>query len=247
LSHRWLSSLKLSNNLVVLAAPTLRALQSYAHASRLQRAVLQLLSQELAPEEIQDLRDTFLRLGTGHKGTIGTSELQAAILAVSDSTAHGKQGDCEASPLNSSADGQLADQDSLRLLLKVLDANGDEQIYYSDFIAATMGAKAIAYPETLWAVFSRLDADRSGTISERDFKSVIGETFEGVDVHMLVQEVDSSRTGEIAFDDFEHLLQEYGAQFAPLDVNALHLEETKVVCDPPMAIPSSLHSQITSL
>jgi len=60
----------------------------------------------------------------------------------------------------------------------------------------------------LRAAFDRFDADRSGTISARDLHNVLGETFEGVSVEILLQEADQHGKGEVTFDDFMKVIEE---------------------------------------
>merc|ERR1719171_2146832 len=78
MNHRWLSgsagALK-----PVLSAAAVRSIDSYAGAPSLRRAVLQLLARELAPEEVGELRSTFLDMAGNQEGTVRLSELKAAI------------------------------------------------------------------------------------------------------------------------------------------------------------------------
>lgn len=60
-------------------------------------------------------------------------------------------------------------------LFEVLDANGDEQVYYSDFLAATLDVRKQIRKEAVLSAFHRLDADGSGSISPDDLRKVIGE------------------------------------------------------------------------
>lgn len=96
----------------------------------------------------------------------------------------------------------------LEELFSHLAASGDEQIYYSDFLAATMEARSRMREEAVRAAFRRLDADDSGLISVEDFQSVIGETFEGIDVEQIVKEVDTNGAGGISSDAFLRVLED---------------------------------------
>merc|ERR1712194_486614 len=103
---------------------------------------------------------------------------------------------------------QRADSGVLDELFMMLDANGNERIYYSDFLAATMERRTNIREEAVRATFHRLDADGSGTISVEDFRNVLGETFEGVNVEELVREVAPDGSGI----DFKTFLQVLGNQ-----------------------------------
>lgn len=96
-------------------------------------------------------------------------------------------------------------------LFDTLDANGDERIYYSDFLAATLEKRTDIREEALRAVFHRLDADQSGALSAEDFRTVLGETFEGVNVDEMINEAGLGKAGEISFDAFMQMLGRHDA------------------------------------
>jgi len=295
LKHPWLTR-GLATMPAALSRDALRSLQRYADASRIRRAVLQLLAQELGPEETRELREVFLAIDKSNEGTIRLRDLKDAIRSgASRSPARRKKvTDCYSSPKVrggqnpygspnpysspkihgspnphaspapyaspaqftspnpyatpnphaspnilriptpaaaqspfggesgvsvSSAGSPTTPARTLRRapscvldeLFSMLDANGDEQIYYSDFLAATMQARSRLREESVRATFHRLDADSSGTISVQDFTEVLGETFEGVSVEELVKEADPSHHGEITFEAFMKVLEDHDA------------------------------------
>jgi len=100
-------------------------------------------------------------------------------------------------------------------LFQAMDVNGDQQIYYSDFLAATMCEDHKVREEHLRAAFRRLDADNSGTISSADILSTLGAAFEGVEAHRLMRDAglspsscSPSAQGEISFNTFVKVLSE---------------------------------------
>jgi len=227
LKHKWLieqETKMCKKPSVELPREALRGLRHYQRTSHVRRAVLQLLAQELAPTEACELRELFLSMDTNGEGTIRLSELKEAIRgpAVSDGT--GGTDEPVSPPASMGAPrepmtpaGMLkrAKSQTLIQLFEVLDANGDEQIYYSDFLAATMDARTQLREETLRAAFHRLDADGSGTLSASDFRRVLGDTFEGVDVQLLANQADKTGKGEISFDDFLQLVEACDASPTP--------------------------------
>ena len=70
------------------------------------------------------------------------------------------------------------------------------------------------------SAFHRLDADGSGSISPEDLRKVIGETFEGVNVELLVREADAACKGELSFQDFCGILDSSDASAGRLRVMA---------------------------
>lgn len=100
-------------------------------------------------------------------------------------------------------------------LFGLLDANGHQRIYYSDFLAATMEARCRLREEAVRAAFNRLDADRSGTICAEDFRCVIGKTFEGIDVEELVEQADPHGEGSIDYSTFLRVLEDRDVSPSP--------------------------------
>lgn len=221
LSHRWIKARHTAGR-PVLDKDALRSLRHYADTSRARRAVLQLLAQELAPEETKELRDTFLALDSTGEGTISLSELKRAIRGEDEAgetggTASGAVSGASTpkSPRTPAARLRRAKSEVIGSLFEVLDANGNEQVYYSDFLAATLDVRKQIRKEAVLSAFHRLDADGSGSISPDDLRKVIGETFEGVNVELLVREADAACKGELTFQDFLSLLDSTDASVSP--------------------------------
>lgn len=220
LGHRWIETRHSDRAEPVLEKDLLRSLRRYADTSRVRRAVLQLLAQELAPEETTELRDLFLSMDKSGDGTISMLELKEAIRS------SGQAQDLPSSPTMQTYDGGMspktpaarlmrAKSEVIANLFDVLDANGDEQVYYSDFLAATMDARKQFRKEAVLSAFHRLDFDSSGTISADDLRHAIGETFEGVNVELLVKEADAACRGELDFQDFLGVLEQTDATLSP--------------------------------
>jgi calcium-dependent protein kinase len=200
LNHPWLVSASPNSIKPVLPAAALRSIGSYADAPSLRRAILQLTARELAPNDAADLRSAFLQIAGDEEGTVTFSELKAAIRG-DESQSHSDK-----DPKTPARRLRRAKTQQLKELFHMMDANGDEQIYYSDFLAAAMDQKLTE--EQLWAAFRRLDADNSGAISVEDIQSVIGNTFEGLDAQHLFEDAEFSpcANGEIGFDSFRRAL-----------------------------------------
>lgn len=215
LQHRWLAKLEGNRaNVNPLDIETLRNLRRYMEASRVKRAVLQLLALELEPDETKELKDIFMSLDTSTKGTVNFLELKEAIRqsrnpAEMSPGAPGTSG--ALSPRTPASRLKRSNTASLQELFEVLDANGDEEIYYSDFLAATMSTRGALREEAVRSAFHRLDADDSGTIGANDLKRVLGDVFEGVNTELLVQEATKDGRGEVSYADFLRLLQESDA------------------------------------
>jgi calcium-dependent protein kinase len=202
LNHEWLVNTAPNPPSPRLSAATIRSIGSYAVAPSLKRAVLQLLVQELEPSDVADLRRTFLELADEEEGTVSFSRLKAAIR---DDTPASQ---VDTDPKTPSRKIRRAKTEQLKALFEVMDVNGDDRIYYSDFVAATMNENFVLREEHIRATFHRLDADHSGAISPEDLQAVIGDTFEGLETSQLIEDAGFGPTahGELDFESFTRVL-----------------------------------------
>jgi len=244
LAHRWMQARSALQSQPNLDRETLRSLRRYADASRVRRAVLQLMAQELAPSETMELRELFLSMDKTGAGTVSLSDMKDAIrgsredamvmsLGSYDPQDPVSPGGC-GTPKTPAARLRRAKSEVISDLFEVLDANGDEQVYYSDFLAATMDARKQLREEAVLAAFNRLDVDHSGAISVDDLKRAIGDTFEGVNVELLVKEADAACRGELSFEDFMNVLEESDATLSPKAKNKARLPPSSFF--PPSAV-----------
>jgi len=223
LCHTWL--VRKQENQIKLSRSALRSLSAFSKATKVRRAVLLLLAQELGPEDTLELRQTFLAIDTTSEGTICLRDLKDAIRsssALSPVKNKAKQ-DCSdawsplaarGSPVSPQSEGEMAiemvspartlrraNSHTLSELFGILDANGDERIYYSDFLAATIEVRSKLQEETVRAAFRRLDADGSGTISASDFTEVLGDSLATSEVRSFLEQMDPQR-GEMTYAAF---------------------------------------------
>lgn len=87
-----------------------------------------------------------------------------------------------------------------------MDVNGDEQVYYSDFLAAAMNSDMQLKEEHIRAAFHRLDADHSGAISVEDIENSIGDAFDAFESDEIVKDAGFSPSGGIDYEGFVGLL-----------------------------------------
>lgn len=208
LQHPWLAGTAPAQP-VVLGRDLLRSLHRYAEASRARRAALQLLARELTPAEVQELQEMFLALDGGGYGTISLRDLKDAIRG--ESAASPGAYSPTLSPVTPARALRRADSCVIDEVCGLLDANGDERICYSDFLAATMEARLRNRDEAVRAAFGRLDQDSSGAISLEDLRAALGDTFEGKDVEELLAEAKLDGASEISFPAFVRVLEGHDA------------------------------------
>eukprot|EP00439_Symbiodinium_sp_Y106_P069625 s861_g12.t1 len=225
LQHPWLTKTFVDVAEPKLGPSVLVSLQQYSSKSKMQRLLLQLLAQELAPEEVSEMRELFMKLDSDARGTIRLCDLKDAMRRHSRRAKH-------QSPTNSRWTEQLLSPkmrashrrrlrqetapllgsppaDEAEHIFSVLDANGDEEVYYSDFLAATASVRWQLRREVLRKIFNRFDRDRSGTISMHEVQLVLKESLEEGSVEELLEEskVALDSNGEISFEAFVNLFE----------------------------------------
>merc|ERR1712048_798362 len=92
-------------------------------------------------------------------------------------------------------------------IFKALDASHDEEVHYSEFLAAMISSRITLHESLLRGAFERFDADHSGFITSDDLRLVLGDSFEGAKVGEIIAEVDQSGEGKVSYGDFVEYLR----------------------------------------
>mmetsp|Transcript_73616 Transcript_73616/g.172434 ORF Transcript_73616/g.172434 Transcript_73616/m.172434 type:complete len:596 (-) Transcript_73616:8-1795(-) len=221
LQHVWLTKAAGSSK-PKLDRSVLVSLHQYISKSKMQRLLLQLLAWELSPEDVGEMRELFMKIDSDARGTIRLGDLKDAMRrharrARPSPTAsrRGHQPHASREAVCRTAVRQMTAPflsthaiDEAEQIFAALDANGDDEVYYSDFLAATVSVRWQLQHEVLRKIFNRFDKDRSGTISVEEVKLVLSESVEeGSSVEELLQEsqVVLDNNGEISFEAFVDL------------------------------------------
>jgi len=83
-----------------------------------------------------------------------------------------------------------------------LDVSHDDEIHYSEFLAAMMSSRFQLHDNLLKATFRRFDADSSGYITADNLRTVLGEGVSDADVNLIVAQLDTSKDGLISYEEF---------------------------------------------
>mmetsp|Transcript_9662 Transcript_9662/g.19332 ORF Transcript_9662/g.19332 Transcript_9662/m.19332 type:complete len:465 (-) Transcript_9662:196-1590(-) len=178
LEHPWIQNR--SNNVeTVIDTDIIESLRNFAHAASFKRAVLSMMAWSLSTEDRVELRQQFLALDTESKGTITHSQMKHVL----EETFH-------------------VDCDEAESLFHSLDTNNDDEIDYSEFLAAALQGRVKVHEDVLRKTFHRFDAHETGQITASDLRQILGDHFEGVDVSELIREADTTGDGMINYDEF---------------------------------------------
>jgi calcium-dependent protein kinase len=181
LNHRWIVE-HCGNKIVEVDAPVIDAILAWRLAPKLQRACMSLLAWSLTNEQHAVVRGFFLALDTDNDGTISPLELKETM----------------------SQKLQLPDE----MVEEFLGALDGCQINYSDFLAAmSMSTHIKLDDDVLQSTFTKFDLNGTGYITTSDFRSVLGDTFEGERVETLVKQADEDSDGKLDFQEFAKCAQ----------------------------------------
>mmetsp|Transcript_62804 Transcript_62804/g.174065 ORF Transcript_62804/g.174065 Transcript_62804/m.174065 type:complete len:543 (-) Transcript_62804:168-1796(-) len=173
----------------------------FARGSKFRRACMQMMAWSLTLEEHTKLRDLFFELDKERRGTIMLGELKQALKETV----------------------QLPESESCMVCeaLRDLDSDHDEEVHYSELLAATLSSRVAMHDELVEATFRRFDTENTGYITPESLRQVLGSS---VDVGRVIQELDKDHDGKISFVDFVAYLRSGIAEDA-------HLEAANKVID----------------
>mmetsp|Transcript_118526 Transcript_118526/g.368368 ORF Transcript_118526/g.368368 Transcript_118526/m.368368 type:complete len:275 (+) Transcript_118526:42-866(+) len=194
--HPWLIREGASMTSVpVLEWGLLQSLQGYAATPPLHRAILQLLAQELEPQEVRELHEVFLALDLENKGSVHARDLKHAVHVTL------------ARPAHHVTHGVRPPEDlDVEAICSAIDVLPGERISFSDFLAASMKARACCRESSARAVFRRLGANDSQSLSADGLRSVFGKAFGLSEVEDWFRQA-APDCSMMTFDDFQHALQ----------------------------------------
>lgn len=155
------------------------ALRQFGQASKFRRACLEMCAWSLTNDDRAKVREYFLEMDTTHGGTITLAELRNVLV-----------------------DKFHIPDEETKTIFAALDSNHDEEIHYSDFLAAMVSTRIALHDDLLRSAFNKFDTDSSGFISLDNLKEVLGETFDGEDVSKLLAEADQLQDGQISYAEF---------------------------------------------
>lgn len=202
LQHPWLSTEGGDEHKIQLDLTLIKSLHRFARTTRLRRAALQLIAQELSNEEIRSKREMWLQLDKENKGAVKLNDLKQAIqeprkrpppimssptkrevapkgFEISPDRGSYASNGSNASPLSTSTSvtsALRADSPHINEMLATLDENGDGEVDFTDFVAATMATpQACNCEKAMLAAFQRFDKDRSGRVDVEDVSKLLGD------------------------------------------------------------------------
>jgi len=137
-------------------AKSLADFQTYAKVPVVEKAVALLVAHKAFPKDIMELREQFEQLDVDGSGAISLMEFKSVLSELSD------------------------DADALKNLFDGLDAYHDNEISYTEFLAASLVAHGFLTEERIMQAFDDLDEDENGYISSDDLESIFGRDYDAL-------------------------------------------------------------------
>lgn len=180
LEHPWIQKRQLKEELVEeVDASIVDALRQFGSASKFRRCCMEMMAWSLSNDERSRVRQDFLAMDKNKQGTITLFELKTVL-----------------------EDKFNIPQEETKRIFDAMDSNHDEEIHYSDFLAAMVSTRIAMHDDLLKAAFKKFDVDASGYITVENLREVLGDIYDGVQVEQLLQEADILKDNRISYAEF---------------------------------------------
>jgi calcium-dependent protein kinase len=157
---------------------TVQALRNFSNCPLLRRCCMQVAAWSLSEKECALVEDIFLKMDVKHEGRITFGELRKELPAQMD--------DAE-----------------VRQIFQALVSDHDQEIHYSDFLAAMLDSRIKITDELLRGAFERLDLEHSGHVTVSNLFEVLGEHHDKQQVISVMKEAGITSRGSFGYKEFE--------------------------------------------
>jgi len=139
------------------------------------------MAKTLTNEEISGMKQMFKQFDKDNSGTITINELRKGL----------------------EKKGAKSTQAELEHMLKEMDVDGNGELDYEEFIAATLCASKTQNEDNMERAFAYFDKDNSGFITIDELRKVIDDFgLSGMSDAEFMKEVDANNDGKIEYDEF---------------------------------------------
>jgi calcium-dependent protein kinase len=141
----------------------------------------------VSAKEIEQLKKEFEKIDTDNSGYINAEELFEAM----------KKSNIKV-PIT-----------EINRIIEEIDFKGNNQINYSEFIAATLQTKKILNNSRLMIIFKEFDVDNSGYITRDNLMEAfkrLGKDASEKDIDDILIEHDKAGDGQISFEEFKLMM-----------------------------------------
>ncbi|KAA8498277.1 Calcium-dependent protein kinase 2 [Porphyridium purpureum] len=184
LSHPWVKEGGVAPD-TPLDDAVKKGLKQFSAMNKLKKRALQVMGQNLSPEELAELRKMFHAVDTDGSGSISVTELATALRK---------------------AGSNLTDSD-MDDMLKAYDVDGDGTIDYSEFVTAMTNINKINTVENIEKAFAKFDKDGDGTITAEEVMEALKDCHIDLEkAKEIVKEADKNNDGMIDYEEFYEMM-----------------------------------------
>eukprot|EP00930_Biecheleria_cincta_P018207 TRINITY_DN14262_c0_g3_i1.p1 TRINITY_DN14262_c0_g3~~TRINITY_DN14262_c0_g3_i1.p1 ORF type:complete len:507 (+),score=97.66 TRINITY_DN14262_c0_g3_i1:93-1613(+) len=194
LQHPWIQKREQTRSLKPeMDNSVLEGLRRFARASKFRRLCLTAVAWSLSHEERKSVVNAFLELDKARRGTIRLFEFRDVL-----------KDKCGV------VDDEAAE------IFRALSTSHDEEVHYSDFLAAMVTSRIALHERLLKAAFTRLDTNGSGEITLANLQELLGDSMGSEAVEQIFKEVDRGGQGKVSYEEFASYLRSGSAEEAHL-------------------------------
>ena len=156
-------------------------MKKFTDMNKFKKVGMLAMAKTLTNEEISGMKQMFKQFDKDNSGTITINELQKG----------------------SEKKGAAATTAELEQMLKSMDVDGNGELDYEEFIAATLCASKIQNEDNMERAFAYFDKDNSGFITSDELRKVIDDFgMTGMSDREFMTELDANNDGKIDYDEF---------------------------------------------
>jgi Ca2+-binding EF-hand superfamily protein len=184
LKHPFITNALVKNNSKTSSSltPLIPQIGDYDRFSDIKKRGMMAVAFGMSQSEINGLRDTFCSIDTDHSGTLTQTEFSTALRKVMPNMTDAK----------------------IYKVFGTVDVDGDGEISYLEFLAATMKKNDLGLKE-LHDAFNVLDTDNSGFLELQDFNGLLTDTLDSelrASTIAMLAEADADGDGKVSFAEF---------------------------------------------
>lgn len=142
----------------------LRSMRQFALSNVMKRAAIGIVANKFTTADVHDLQLEFKKIDRANTGCISFQEL-ARVLQKS----------------------LKLDEAEAAAIFSKIDSTGDQEVHYTEFLAATFHTKLMQDDVWIHEAFGNFDADADGKISLHDLRSVLGDNFNNVPIENIMK------------------------------------------------------------
>eukprot|EP00914_Ancora_sagittata_P025914 GHVO01051190.1.p1 GENE.GHVO01051190.1~~GHVO01051190.1.p1 ORF type:complete len:520 (-),score=53.01 GHVO01051190.1:399-1958(-) len=177
LAHIWLNDNAAQD--IELPHQVVHGLREFALSNAMKRAAIALIAYSGDLRDLHALEKQFEYLDVSNTGTITYNDLATMLI------------------------GQLhiSEEEAIGIFTK-LDQTGDQELHFSEFLAASLHHKILQEDSLIQQAFSKFDVDRTGYITADNLRHILGDVYDGMRVEDIVATCDSDGDLRISFEEF---------------------------------------------